>query len=88
MFSECLHKNKYYLYINHGNVCNFFKCYYLIWNVREHSKVTFPQAPLTLVCFHVKRITLATDTPIVYTTPAFSRSKKETFENAADPVSV
>ncbi len=36
--------------------------------------------------FRFKRITFATVTPIVYTTPAFSRSKTETFENAADPV--
>ncbi len=33
-------------------------------------------------------ITFATDTPIVYTTPVFSRSKTETFKNAADPILV
>ncbi len=27
-------------------------------------------------------------TPIVYTIPAFSRSKTETFENSADPILV
>ncbi len=38
--------------------------------------------------FVLKRITFATVTPIVYTTPAFSTLETETFENAADPVLV
>ncbi len=43
---------------------------------------------ITLVRFVLKRITFATDTPIVYTTPALSRLKTETFTNASDPVLV
>ncbi len=49
---------------------------------------TQTQAPFTLVRFRFKTHNFATVTPIVYTTPVFSRSKTETFENAADPVLV